>query len=215
MSRWAFQQLLLSYPEFQVSSEASGDAELHCRGRPWGHSPSGRDGKWLWLSLTPQVMLLESLRRGPVTGKSIRWNLGDVGGSHRKSQEQGRRKQIMSQNRSKLHKQTWDPRSVERCMCQICCHMCHMVSYVSYGVICWESCCAVPQVSEWLLPVFVEHDRSSHAERMAQCPSSVLPWHCATGWKNQLLGATFRETFGCTNDFDAGCLQYLVIVRIH
>ncbi|OLP95294.1 hypothetical protein AK812_SmicGene22593 [Symbiodinium microadriaticum] len=25
-----------------------------------------------------------------------------------------------------------------------------------------------PEVSEWLLPVFVEHDRSSHAERMAQ-----------------------------------------------
>lgn len=30
------------------------------------------------------------------------------------------------------------------------------------------------QVSEWLLPVFVEHDRSSHAERMVPCASSMF-----------------------------------------
>ncbi|CAK9114146.1 Uncharacterized protein SCF082_LOCUS52881 [Durusdinium trenchii] len=31
----------------------------------------------------------------------------------------------------------------------------------------WGYAVSKPEVSEWLLPVFVEHDRSSHAERMA------------------------------------------------
>ena len=175
-SNWAFyvsfthfRHTAVCTAKLQVSTDSSGDAEwLHCRGRPWGpelriqqipadsrlSSIQFHDVQLMfnWCSMCAAILVPspDDSLSGYAVGKPEAWLeklvkiLRFSVGAHIQCEFSSANSDFVA------WAWTW------------ACSHCHSPRPHGFA-----------QVSEWLLPVFVEHDRSSHAERMARGLSST------------------------------------------